>query len=228
MQNYDEPILRRRRIDPAASYPILHQAVRIALYDEYAARSFYAKVVEAFGPRPPFVNIVRAEERHIQTLSDLCDHFGIPRPLDPFSIETSIEPGWLANCERAVAGEVANIKLYDYLLNVVPEPEARQVFLNLQSASMENHLPAFRQAVMSAMAQESYHAAHGIPPQQAYERHGPLSDVVEKALAQLGAHTGPLGIFSPLLSRTNPALLAGLAAGGMGVYLLKRKSDRNK
>ncbi|MEE4462822.1 ferritin, partial [Azotobacter chroococcum] len=63
MRNYDEPILRSQRIDPAAPFPILHQAVRIALYDEYAAHAFYAGVVEAFGSRPPFVNVLRSEER---------------------------------------------------------------------------------------------------------------------------------------------------------------------
>ena len=73
MQNYDEMILRRRRIDPAAPYPVMHQAVRIAIYDEYAGRSFYGKVIEAFGPRPPFVNIVHAEQRHIDALSRICE-----------------------------------------------------------------------------------------------------------------------------------------------------------
>jgi rubrerythrin len=172
MQNYDEPILRSRRIDPRAPFPIPHQAVRIAIYDEYAARSFYARVVEAFGSRRPFVNILRSEERHVAALSKLCGQWGIPRPLDPFPMETRIEPTWLANCARAVAGEVANIRMYDALLAQVAEPEIRRVFLNLRAASLERHLPAFREAVLDAMAQERYHAARGIPPQQAYERHG--------------------------------------------------------
>jgi len=228
MQNYDEPILRRRRIDPAAPYPVMHQAVRIALYDEYAARSFYGKVIEAFGPRPPFVNIVQGEQRHIDALSRLCERFGIPRPLDPFPYETRIEPTWRGNCERGVAGEIANIQLYDYLLSQVAEPEVRQVFQNLQAASRDNHLPAFRRAVLNAVAQERYHATRGIPPEHANVRHGPLSDVMEKALARLGTHGDTLSLFSPILSRTHPALLAGMAAGGAGVYLLKKMSDRNR
>jgi rubrerythrin len=228
MQNYDEPILRMRRIDPRAPFPILHQVVRIAIYDEYAARSFYARVVEAFGQRPPFVNIVRAEEQHIAALSRLCERLGIPRPLDPFPMETEIEPTWLANCERGVVGEIANIRLYETLLAQVAEPEARRVFQNLQAASLENHLPAFREAVMDAIAQERYHAARGIPPQQAYVRHGPVSDLMEKVFAQLGTHAGPFALFSPLLRHTHPAMLAGMVTGGAGVYLLKSKSGRNK
>ena len=228
MQNYDEMILRRRRIDPAAPYPVMHQAVRIAIYDEYAGRSFYGKVIEAFGPHPPFVNIVHAEQRHIDALSRLCERFGIPRPLDPFPYETRIEPTWLANCKRGVAGEIANIQLYEYLLSQVDEPKVRQVFQNLQAASRDHHLPAFRQAVLNAISQERYHAAHGIPPERAYVRHGPLADVMEKAFARLGTQGGTLSIFSPILSRTHPALLAGMAAGCAGVYLLKKKPDRKK
>lgn len=224
MKNYDEPILRSRRIDPAAPFPVLHQALRIALYDEYAAQSFYARVVEAFGPREPFVDIVRSEERHIAALSNLCQHFGIPRPLNPFPQETAVSPSWLHNCERGVAGEIANIQLYEYLLTQVGEPEVRRVFQNLQASSLQHHLPAFRQAVADALAQERYHAARGVPPEEAYVHHGPVSDFLERLLT----HAGPLGIFSPLLRHSHPAMLAGMVAGGAGVYLLKHRSGRNR
>jgi len=228
MQNYDEPILRMRRINPGAPFPVLHQAVRIAIYDEYAARSFYAKVVEAFGQRQPFVNMARSEEQHIAALSGLCERLGIPRPLDPFPLETLIAHTWRGNCERGVAGEIAKIRLYQTLFIQVAEPEVRDVLQNAQTVFLDTHLPAFREAVLDAVAQEQYHTAQGIPPQQAYVRHGPLVDLMEKVFVQLGAHAGPLGIVSPLLRHTHPAMLAGMAVGGAGVYLLKNKSGRNK
>ena len=140
MQNYDELILRTQRINPSAPFPLAHQAVRIALYDEYAARSFYARVIEAFGERAPFSNIVRSEEQHVQALLSLCERFGIPRPLDPFPQETTVEPTWLANCQRAVAGEIANVQLYAYLLGQVAEPEVCTVFQTLQAAALQQHL----------------------------------------------------------------------------------------
>ncbi|MDV7212059.1 ferritin-like domain-containing protein [Azotobacter beijerinckii] len=224
MTNYDEAILRSGRIDPAAPFPVLHQAMRIALHEQYAAQSFHGRVVEAFGPRPPFVGVVRAKERHIAALSALCQRFGIPRPLNPFPQETSVSPSWRANCERGVAGEIATIRLCEYLLTQVGEPDARRLLQSLQTASLEHHLPAFRQAVAEAMAQERYHAARGIPPQEAYVRHGPLSDFMERALA----HAGPLGMFSPLLRHSHPAMLAGMVAGGAGIYLLKNRSGRNR
>ncbi|THF63261.1 ferritin-like domain-containing protein [Pseudothauera rhizosphaerae] len=225
MLNYDESILRMRIVDPRAPFPVLHQAVRIALFDEYAARAFYKRVVESFGPRPPFANIANAEERHIAALGGVCERYGIPRPLDPFPTETTVSPSWLANCQRAVAGEVANLRLYTYLLAQVPNPDVRRVFEQLQAATLENHLPAFQQAAAEAWAQERYHVAHGIPPQQAYVRHGPLSDFIERALAQLGPQAGLLGT---LLRHVHPALLAGMAVGGTGAYALKGKLRRTR
>jgi hypothetical protein len=228
MLNHDEPILRSRTIDPAAPFPIVHQAIRVALYEEFAARSFDARVVEAFGARAPFPELMRADEQRITALSDLCQRFGIPRPLDPFPQETRLEPSWLANCARAAAGRVGTAQIYGTLLARVAEPEVRSVFLQLQSASMGQHLPALRQAVADAVAQESYHAARGIPPQQAYARHGPLSDFLEKAFAQISAQAGPLGLFSPLLRHAHPAMLAGIVAGAAGVYLVKNPPARNR
>lgn len=226
MPNYDEAILRSRRLNPNAPFPLLHQAVRIALYDEYAARAFYGRVVEAFGPRPPFANIVRAEQRHVEALSRQCERLGIPRPLDPFPQETEIEPTWRANCERAVVGEIANIRLYHDLLPHVGDPHVISVMQSLQAASLNDHLPAFQEAVADALAQEHYHAAQGIPPQQAYEHHGPLADLLEKLLVQFSPHAGSFGLFSPLLRRTTPAMLAGITLGGAGVYLYRNRLSR--
>lgn len=226
MPNYDETILRSRRLDPNAPFPILHQALRIALYDEYAARAFYGLVVEAFGPQPPFVNIVHAEQRHVEALSRQCERLGIPRPLDPFPLETEIEPTWRANCERAVMGEIANIRLYHYLLPHINDPQVGNVMQNLQAASLNNHLPAFQQAAAEALAQERYHAERGIPPQQAYEHHGPLADLLEKALVKLSPHAGSIGLFSPLLRRTTPSMLTGIVAGGAGVYWFRNRFGR--
>lgn len=224
MNNYDEPILRRRAVDTNAPFPILHQALRIALYDEYAARSFHARMVEAFGPQPPFDTVVQSQERRIATLSALCQRFGVPRPLDPFPLETAVGPSWLANCQRAVAGTIQSARLYESLLANIAEPEVRAAFLTLQAALLQQYLPPFRQAVLDAVAKERYHAAHGIPPQQAYVHHGAISDFLEKAFAQLGPRAGPLGVLSPLLRQMHPAMLAGMVAGGTGVYLWKNRA----
>ena len=59
-------------------------------------------------------------------------------------------------------------------------------------------------------------------------RHGPLSDFLETAFSQLGPYAGPLGLFSPLLRRAHPAMLAGMVTGGAGVYLLKDRIGRHR
>lgn len=223
MNNHDESILRARRIDRRAPYPVLHQALRIALYNAYAARSFYARVVEAFGAQPPFAEMAQAEEREVAALSALCQRFGIPRPLDAFPMHTRPSAGWLDNCRRGLAGEAASVRLYAELLAHVREPEVRALFTQLQANALERHLPAFQHAVADAAARERYHAAQGISPEQAYVRHGPLSDFFEKALVQLAAHAGPIGFVGPLVRHLHPATLAGMAAGGAGVYFLKNK-----
>ncbi len=226
MANYDEAILRSKAIQPAAPFPVLQQALRIALYDEYAARAYYAAVVQAFGPQPPFVNIVQSEVRHSEALSRLCERYGVPRPIDPFPAETTVAPTWRANLERGAAGEIANIRLYDYLLGFVAEPDVRQVFASVQAASFNNRLPAFRRALEAAVARESWHVQRGIPPSQAYVRHGPLTDVLERAFALLARQHGAFGLVGSLVRATHPVMLAGMVAGGAAVHFLRQPKSK--
>ncbi len=222
MANYDEAILRSQLIQPAAPWPVLHQALRIALYDEYAARAYYAAVVEAFGAQPPFANIVQSEVQHIAALSRLCARYGVPRPLDPFPAATTISPSWRGNLQRGVAGEIANIRLYDYLLGQVVEPDVQQVFRNLQAASRDNHLPAFQRALDKAVTLENWHAQQGVPPSQAYVRHGPLTDVLERGFALLARQHGAFGLAGTLVRATHPTMLAGMLAGAAAVHYLRQ------
>lgn len=225
MANYDEAILRRRTLQPAAPFPILHQAVRIALYDEYAARAFYRRVVEVFGAQPPFVNIARAEEQHVAALGRLCQRYGIPRPLDPFPAETTVSPSWRANLERAVAGEIANVRLYGYLRPHVAARDVQQTFANLQAASLDNHLPAFQHALQLALAREGYHAAQGIPASQAYVSHGPLTNILEHGFSLLASQHSVFGLVGSLVRAAHPAMLAGMAAGGSAVHYLRKRGQ---
>lgn len=222
MANTDETILRSQRLQPAAPWPLLHQALRMALYDEYAARAYYAGVVQAFGQQAPFASILKSEAQHIATLVRLCQRYGVPRPLDPFPAETTISASWRVNLERGVSGELANIRLYDYLLTWVTEPDVRQAFLRVQAASRDKHLPAFQRALEKAMALENWHAQQGVAPSQAYVRHGPLSDALERGLALLASQHGAFGLIGTLVRSTHPAMLAGMVAGGAAVQLLRK------
>ena len=214
-------------LQPPAPFPLMHQALRIALYDEYAARAFYRSVVEAFGAQAPFAAIATAEDQHVAALGRLCERYGVPRPLDPYPAETTVAPAWRINLARALAGEIANVQLYQYLLQHVAAPDVRRVFLNLQAASLENHLPAFQRALEAAVAQESYHATQGVAPSQAYVRHGPVSDALEKVFSLLARQHGAFGFIGPVLRATHPSTLAGMLAGGAVVHFLRRPAPSN-
>ncbi len=136
-----------KRINPALNIPPLHQALQIAIYDEYRARAFYQKVIDFFGPVKPFINIVEAEKQHIAALLPLFYHYGVYIPVDDWYPNLEPSPNFVENCEIGVAAEISNVQMYHYLLNFVPQPDIRQVFSNLQAASLNSHLPAFRRCV---------------------------------------------------------------------------------
>jgi 2-hydroxychromene-2-carboxylate isomerase len=122
MANYDEAMLRSGRVRPDARFPVLHQALRLALYDRYAARAFDAAVIEAFGSQAPFASLLQSADRHIDALSRLCRRYGVPRPGDPFPAKTVVSPAWRANLERAAMGAAATVRLCQHLLPYAVAP----------------------------------------------------------------------------------------------------------
>ncbi|TCK17987.1 hypothetical protein DFR30_1246 [Thiogranum longum] len=123
----------------------LEQALNEALDDEYKARATYRKVIETWGEIRPFVNIVEAEERHIQALLPLYEHYDIPVPEDPWMDQIEIPASETEACQMGVEAEIENAELYNRLLDMTQDyADVQSVFLQLQRASQENHLPAFR------------------------------------------------------------------------------------
>ncbi len=118
-----------------------------ALEDEYCARATYRKVVEAFGPVRPFVNIVDAEDRHAEALLALFAWFGIEPPPDTWS-ERVTAPSTLAEaCRIAIDAEIENEAMYERLLAQIADLEVAAVMRRLQRASQERHLPAFKRCL---------------------------------------------------------------------------------
>ena len=118
-----------------------------ALEDERKAEAFYSAVLAKFGPVRPFVNIVSAERRHAEAIERHLRRLGYPVPGNRWEGRGQAPSSLAAACEQAVAGEVDNIALYDRLIPSIEDPAVRQLFENLQSASRENHLPAFRRCL---------------------------------------------------------------------------------
>lgn len=134
---------------PAASapegQPTLRRALDTALDDERRARAFYAAVMRAHGERRPFANIIRAESRHEAALLAQHERLGLTAPADRWADHAFEVPASFAEaCDASVVAEVRNADLYDELIAAVDDEQVIAVFRNLQAASRERHLPAFR------------------------------------------------------------------------------------
>lgn len=119
-------------------------ALTEALEDEYKARATYNKVIEKFGPIRPFINIVEAEGRHAAALLRQFKRLGLKPPEDKWAGRVDAPASVDAACKAAIEAEIENAAMYDRLLTVVDDPTVREVLLNLQDASQNRHLPAFR------------------------------------------------------------------------------------
>lgn len=118
-----------------------------ALEDERKAEATYAAVIEKFGPVRPFSNIIAAEGRHSAAIERQLLRLGFAVPAD-MPAGSAEPPASLASaCEQAIAAEIENIALYDKLMPEITDETVRQVFQNLQNASRDNHLPAFRRCL---------------------------------------------------------------------------------
>lgn len=113
---------------------------------EYAAAASYAAVIDSFGEVEPYVTIKAAEERHIDALIRQLDRYGVDVPDNPY-LGNLEAPSDLQSAASAWAvGEVANVELYDVLLEQTDDPNLTRVFTNLRRASLESHLPTFEAA----------------------------------------------------------------------------------
>ncbi len=126
----------------------LQNALVEALQDEYKARATYRLVISKFGLIRPFVNIIESEERHIQALLSLFRRYEIPIPVDNWPEQVTAPASLSEACQIGVQSEIENGQMYQRLLALTSDyPDVQRVFLNLQRASQENHLPAFQRSV---------------------------------------------------------------------------------
>ncbi len=126
----------------------LKDALVEALNDEYKAHAMYRHVINKFGEIRPFINIVAAEQRHIRALLPLFEKYDIPVPEDDWASRIEAPASIREACQVAVEAEIENGEMYDRLLGFACDyPDVQDVFKKLQSASLENHLPAFQRCV---------------------------------------------------------------------------------
>lgn len=202
------------RINPRSNEPILHQALKIALDDEFRAYEAYTSVIEKFGAQTPFTNIVEAEQRHQKALIELFEKHDI----------AMIENRWLGAIESpnslqeaysmGVNAEIENIQMYDMLLAYVGNyPDVQDVFYQLQAASFNNHLPAFQ--------------SHLEP---VFQQAKPTLQNADATLAGLNEMSELIGKFSKgemapedmmkIFSGTNASFIVGALVGALGAGVL--------
>jgi rubrerythrin len=118
-----------------------------ALDDEYKARATYRAVLDRFGEIRPFSNIVESEERHIQALLTIYRRHEIEPPADRWAGRVEAPASVEAACRQGVEAERENDGMYARLLEVVRDPDIREVMARLREASRERHLPAFERCL---------------------------------------------------------------------------------
>jgi hypothetical protein len=144
---------------------------------EYAAYAMYTAVIEKYGEVEPYVSIRKAEAKHIAALKRQLDRYGVDYPAEnPYLGQVSAPESLEAAAKAWAEGEVANVALYDRLMEAVAGyPDLTQVFGHLRAASQERHLPAFTLAAENGgtLSPEQMQELHtSFAPKQGQGHHG--------------------------------------------------------
>jgi hypothetical protein len=120
-------------------------ALTLALQEEYGAENLYRGVLLQFGADTmPFAVIADSEARHVEALKLLFTRRPqMPLPPQPSANKTAF--GSIPEaCAAGVTAEQKDADFYTWYLQQTDLPQdVRNVFTNLQAASLYNHLPAF-------------------------------------------------------------------------------------
>lgn len=118
-----------------------------ALQDEYLARAEYELILQEWGIRRPFANIIRSEERHIAALLPLFDRYGVEVPEDTAAEHVIMPASRRESFEIGIGAEKENIAMYAafFEANELPR-DVQNVFSALLRGS-QNHLQAFQQGL---------------------------------------------------------------------------------
>jgi hypothetical protein len=125
----------------------LEEILNEALLDEYRARDTYRKIIDTFGAVRPFINIVEAEQRHIESLLTLYEKYDVPLPAIPHPEQIEVPDTLVKACQMGVVAEIENLTLYDRLIESTDLPDVVEILQRLQAASRDKHLPAFQRCV---------------------------------------------------------------------------------
>ncbi len=131
-------------VDETKTYT-LEEMFNYAIQDEYLAQAEYNAIISEFGEVRPFINIVAAEQTHIDMLLPLFEAYGIAVPANEAASDVVVPESISSAISTGIEAEQANIAMYQAFLAQDNLPDdVRSVFTYLVSAS-ESHLNAFSQ-----------------------------------------------------------------------------------
>lgn len=112
-----------------------------AIEEEYTARALYESIIADFGNVIPFNEIASSEAAHATALIRQAEKYGLDIPVyrGMDSSFASLEDA----CQAGVDAEIADAALYDELMSFTTHSDIVRVYTNLQSASLNSHLPQF-------------------------------------------------------------------------------------
>ena len=125
--------------------PQEEQALTEAILEEYGALNLYGYIQSEYGYNTPFDSIAQSEENHANSLIRTAEKYGMTVPQNPGLEQVPTYSSMEEACQAGVAAEIADADLYDELLQLTDKTDLQRVFTNLQTASLDNHLPAFEE-----------------------------------------------------------------------------------
>ena len=124
----------------------LSNMLNYAIQDEYLAQAEYRYIIEKFGNKRPFSNIIKAEKKHIEMLIPIFNTHNISVPQD-IAANHLIETRSMKDALKAgVQAEIENIGMYQLFLKQELPGDVRDLFKRLMKAS-QSHLRAFNKAL---------------------------------------------------------------------------------
>ena len=221
--NIDEQLLISARVDINSEIPINTQILRIAVYDEFKAYETYSKIIEKFGLVQPFVNIKEAEAVHYSALVKLMEKYQIQIPINDWSLKIEIPNTLIECCEMGVAGEINNIAMYNNLLQYAQEDDIKDVLFRLQAASFNNHLPTFRNCVLTHYNSANNIVNGNINQENIMEKLGEYQVLLDDIMSGNIDENSISKIFSKLnLTMASGAILGGAITALLNNYISKQ------
>lgn len=124
----------------------LEEMLVYAIEDEYLAQAEYDVIMDTYGTKKPFSNIIKAEATHISLLEPLFEEYDVKVPVKDWESLVAVPESLDAAYEIGVEAEEKNIAMYESFLKENLPDKVREVFEDLMNAS-KKHLAAFQRQV---------------------------------------------------------------------------------